>query len=697
VRGWRTSLVLIALACTHGAAGNGRNEDWPVTGGDPGNTRFSPLDQINRRNVARLRVAWTYHTGDLPPDHSEIQATPIVVDGILYTTTAKLAVIALRADSGTLLWRFDAFPNRRTQPHVNRGVVYWAYGNDRRIFFAVERRLYALDARTGQPIPSFGDSGWIDLSAGLGRDVDGAYVVATSPGVAYKDLLIWGTRVGEEEGSAPGHIRAYDARTGRIRWTFHTIPWPGEFGYDAWPSEAYKTAGGANSWAGMSVDTSRGIVYIPTGSATPDFYGAERVGADLFANCLLALDAATGRRIWHFQSVHHDLWDRDLPASPNVVTVMHDGKRVAAVAQITKSGFVLLFDRETGTPLFPIEERAVPPSDLRGERAWPTQPYALQPAPFARQSITEADVTPSERRRFRALRHDGLFTPPSREGSVVLPGFDGGGEWGGAAVDPETGVVYVNASDVPWIAAMREVAKLAIHSGGPRTGALAYATTCAGCHGADRRGHDRAPALIEVGTRLSPDQIFAVMEHGRGFMPSFAGLPTDEKRAVIGYLTGKSPSESLLTGTHHGVPTKSPYEFAGYERWRDSTGLPAINPPWGTLSAIDLNTGEYRWRIPLGEHPALTGKGGPTTGAEQYGGPIVTAGGLVFIAATMDAKFRAFDKATGRLLWEDSLPAAGYATPSTFAVGGRQFVVIAAGGGKLGTKSGDAYVAYSLP
>jgi len=656
--------------------------DWRVAGGDPGNTRYSSLDQINRTNVAQLQPVWTYHTGDMPQGHSEIQATAIVVDGVLYATTPALAAIALRADSGTLLWKFDPFANRARESHVNRGVVYWADGSDRRIFYSAGRRLYALDARTGQAIPTFGDSGSVDLAHGLDRDVTGAYLVATSPGVVYQDVLVWGTRVGEDEGAAPGDVRAYDVRTGKIRWTFHTIPRPGEFGHDTWPADAWQTAGGANSWAGMTVDRERGIVYVPTGSATPDFYGGDRVGANLFANSLVALDALTGKRLWHFQTVHHDLWDRDLPAAPNLVTVTHDAKRVDAVAQITKSGFVFLFDRESGTPLFPVEERASPSSDLGGEAAWPTQPFPTKPAPFARQTMTEADVPEAARQRFHTLRHEGLFTPPSREGSVVLPGFDGGGEWGGAAVDPETGVLYVNGSDVPWVAAMREPAQLPPPSDVPRTGAVVYALTCAGCHGADRRGREHAPSLSNIGARLSAQQLQQVLDGGRGFMPSYASLPPDEKRAVIAYLLGL-PLAAVTVAPTDRPRAKSPYEFAGYERWRDSEGFPAIKPPWGTLSAIDLNTGEYRWRISLG--------------GEQYGGPIVTAGGLVFIAATMDAKLRAFDKSTGQLLWETTLPAAGYATPCTVAVHGKQYVVIAAGGGKLGTPSGDAYVAYALP
>jgi quinoprotein glucose dehydrogenase len=709
VRVGHVAALIATLACR---SSDTEPSQWPVAGGEPGNSRFSALAAINRDNVAQLSVAWTYRTGDLR-GNGQIQATPIVVDDVLYTTTPALALVALRADSGTLIWKFTPPPNRSKGPawsQVNRGVTYWSAGNDRRIFYSAGKYLYAIDAGTGRAVETFGDSGAVDLTRGLSRVGPDAFVIASSPGAIYKDLLIQGTRVGEDEGSAPGDVRAYDARTGAIRWTFHTIPQPGEFGHDTWPPDAYKTAGGANSWPGMSVDVARGIVFVPTGSATPDFYGGDRKGANLFANSLLALDATTGKRLWHYQVVHHDVWDRDLPTAPNLVTVARNGRRTDALVQITKHGFVFVFDRETGEPLFPIEERPVPASDLAGEQAWPTQPYPTRPAPFARQSFTEndvTDITPRARaaalERFRKLRSGSLFTPPSREGSIVLPGFDGGGEWGGSAADPASGVLYVNASDVPWIAAMREAPTLPSPTDQPRMGAVIYSAACASCHGVNRQGIDRAPPLSGLGSRLSASQLREIIEHGRGFMPSFPWLPEAEKLILINDLLGRGPPKIDMAAHARDIEARrsraptSRYEFVGYHRWRDSSGFPAIKPPWGTLSAIDLNTGEYRWRITLGEHASLTARGIPPTGTEQYGGPIVTAGGLVFIAATMDSKFRAFDSQTGKLLWETTLPAPGYATPATYMVGDKQYVVIAAGGGKLGSPSSDTYVAFALP
>jgi quinoprotein glucose dehydrogenase len=701
-------LLVASSACAAAAPPSPPSDrDWPVTGGDPANSRYSDLTQIDRSNVHRLQVAWLYRSGDEP---RQIQATPIVVDGVLYSTSPAIRAFALRADTAEELWRFDPVEAGGTASGVNRGVVYWSDGTDRRILFTAGRRIWALDASTGRPVPDFGRGGWADLADGLGRDPGDQQLVATSPGVIYGDLLIQGSRVSEGEGALPGHIRAFDVRTGAVRWVFHTIPQPGQYGYETWPPGEYRRVGGANSWAGMAVDAARGIVYAPTGSATPDFYGGFRTGQNLFANTLLALDARTGDRVWHFQTVRHDLWDYDLPAPPNLLSVRRGGRRIDAVAQVTKTGFVFLFDRESGEPLFPIEERPVPPSTLHGEQAWPTQPMPLRPAPFARQSFTEADITdlsPASRahvlERFRRLHGPGvLFTPPSPEGTIIFPGFDGGGQWGGAATDPR-GVLYVNGSDVPWIARMEPVAA----AGGTdvaRTGAQVYVAECAACHGADFRGDgDRTPSLAGIEERHTAAGIRQVVDRGRGFMPAFGWLPEAERQAVTAYLLGRGPTPGRAAATPDGPVTsaaaaaRAPYRFMGHERWRDPDGLPAVKPPWGTLNAIDLNTGEYLWRVPLGEHPALAGSPLQPTGTEQYGGPIVTAGGLVFVAATMDEKIRAFDRDTGELLWEARLPAAGYATPSTYMVGGRQYVVIAAGGGKLGTPAGDAYVAFALP
>ena len=688
------------------------DQDWRVTGGEPGQSRWSPLDQINRANVKSLRLAWTYHSGDgSPASQGEIQAPPIVAHGVLYATSPTLVLFALRADSGRVLWRFDPFAGRTAERHANRGVAYWESedGAERRLFYAAGRRIYSIDAATGKPAPSFGGKGWIDLATGIDRDVSRTQLVATSPGVIYRDLLIQGSRVGEGEGAAPGDVRAFDVRTGALRWVFHTIPRTGEAGAETWAPDAWKSAGGANSWSGMTVDVARGIVFVPLGSASPDFYGGERLGQNLYANSLVALDATTGKRLWHFQTVHHDVWDRDLPAVPNLLTVTHDGRRIDAVAQITKSGFVFLFDRTTGQPLFPIEERRVPTSDLAGEETWPTQPIPSKPAPFSRQHMTEADVTDltpaahdAALARFRRLKHDELFTPPSREGTVILPGFDGGGEWGGAAVDRATGVIYVNGSDVPWIAALKERDGAAAATA--QTGEALYAANCASCHRADRGGDGgRTPSLIGVTKRRSATEITEIIERGRSFMPAFANLGEAQKNAIVAYLDGRNvrvaavaPARSDDASPSNGA-MPSRFQFLGYERWRDSSGYPAIKPPWGSLSAIDLNTGEYRWRIPLGERPELKARGIPTTGTEQYGGPIVTAGGLVFIGATMDGKFRAFDKDTGALLWEYQLPLPAYASPSTYRVNGKQYVVISSAGGKLGSPAGDSYIAFSLP
>jgi len=702
------ALVVLAAApaATPRRARDEAARGWPAHGGNLAHTQFSPLAQINTGNVARLAVAWVHHTGDAREDNrSQIQCNPIVVGSVLYGTSAGLKAFALDAATGRELWSFDPFAGPGERPvGVNRGLMYWEEGGEARVLFGAGPHLYALDARTGRPAAGFGRDGRVDLREDLGRDVTGLHLVSTTPGVIWRDLVIMGMRVGEGPApAAPGHIRAYDVRSGRLRWTFHTIPWPGEFGYETWPEDAWKRVGGANTWSGISLDAERGVVFAPTGSAAYDFWGGNRAGANLFANCILALDAATGKRLWHYQVVHHDIWDRDVPAAPILFTLRRGSRKVEALAQITKSGHVFVLDRQTGQPLFPVEEQSAPPSDLDGEKTWPTQPLPLKPPPFARQALTEADVTdrtPEARRevleKLGRLRTGRQFIPPSRQGTVIFPGFDGGGEWGGAAIDPATGILYVNSSEMAWVLTMVDVPpKGAMSSAGER----AYVQYCASCHGLDRRGGAAqgqiVPSLVDVGQRFQAPDLITVLDKGKGTMPSFAFIPSGEKKALAAFLRGQSGPEDK--DDEEKVEAGVPYTSTGYNRFFDSEGYPAVKPPWGTLNAIDLVRGETVWRVPLGEYPELTQRGIPLTGTENYGGPVVTAGGLVFIAATRDEKMHAFDKRTGRLLWQAPLPAAGYATPSTYEVGGRQYVVVAAGGGKIGTRSGDAYVAFALP
>jgi quinoprotein glucose dehydrogenase len=685
--------------------------DWPSYLGDNARSHFSVLDQINTRNVTDLQVAWTYHCGDARDDNlSQIQCNPMVIGGVLYGTTPQLKLVALQAATGKELWRFDPFAGTKGGVvGVNRGVAWWEEGSDRRVFFSADHFLYAVDAGTGRPVSGFGTNGQVDTKDGLGRDVSKLYVVSTSPGVVFRNLFFLPLRVGEGPApAAPGHLRAYDVRTGKIVWTFHTIPFPGEPGYETWPPDAWTFIGGVNCWTGMALDERRGVVYVPTGSAAFDFWGGNRFGADLYANCLLALDANTGRRLWHFQFVHHDLWDRDLPAPPNLVTLQRDGRKIDAVAQITKSGHVFVFNRETGEPLFPIEERPVPPSDLQGEATSPTQPLPLKPAPFARQLFTYneiTDISPESHRavleRFARIRPHVPFAPPSTQGTIIFPGFDGGGEWGGAAVDPD-GVLYVNANEMAWILTM--VQTRAGESMPTARGQQIFVQICAACHGLEGRGNvaQNVPSLVDIGKKMTQNDILRLLQTGRGAMPSFGFLSDQQKGAVVDFMLGHNPPEEAASSRTADVAGEDvlggiPYTMTGYNRWLDTNGYPAVKPPWGTLNAIDLNTGEYRWRIPLGEDPALTARGIAPTGLENYGGPLATGGGLIFIGASKDEMFRAFDRRSGKILWQFKLPAGGYATPATYSIDGRQFVVIACGGGKMGTKSGDAYVAFALP
>ena len=664
--------------------------DWRVYLGGKERNLYSSLKQINRDNVAKLEVAWTFETGD----QAEYQANNLIVGGLLYTPTPSRKVVALNAASGEVRWTWDPAKDGPGAGRARqRGLVYWENeeGGERRLLTGVAGMLFALDAVTGKVIKDFGKEGSIKLGSGL-----------NTPGVVYKDLVIVGGVGGK------GAVRAYDVRTGAQRWIFHLIPRPGEVGYDTWPKDAYKTATGLMPWCGQSLDEKRGIVYVATKTAEPDFYGGRRHGANLFANSVLALDAATGKRIWHFQIVHHDLLDKDLPCPPVLLTVTHKGKKIDAVAQGTKHGLLFVFNRETGEPLWPIEERPVPASELEGEKAWPTQPFPTKPPPLMRQKYTETDasnISPKTHQltldRIKASPNFGPFPAPGLNETVMFPGFDGGMEWGGGAADPD-GIYYVNVNEMPWLLQMIETRK----ADGSKLvrGERDYKIFCGACHGLDRKGNKQAgfPPLLGIGDRKTRAEIELITRQGGGRMPGYATMPEAKRAAILDYVLNHKPPSPSRPEPGEPAPKvidKQPpaYAFGGFRRWLDDEGYPAIKPPWGTLNAVDLNTGKIKWKVVLGEYPELTARGIPPTGTENYGGPLVTASGLIFIGATADETFRVFDKENGKTLFKAKLPFSGTATPSTYMVKGRQYVVISAGGGKSGRPRGGHLVAFALP
>jgi quinoprotein glucose dehydrogenase len=692
-----TFLRLLPFVCA-AACALAQNEyrQWEITGG-ANNLHYSALTQINRENVGNLRIAWKYESGDAYPG-SDMQCNPIMVAGVLYVTTPKLRTVALDAATGREIWSFNN-ENGVRAPHPGRGVTYWTDGHASRIFLTLGSDLISLDARTGRPDPQFGSNGKVDLLDAFDKPLRDRTVTVTSPGVIYRDLIILGSSLPETLPALPGDIRAYDVRTGKLRWTFHTIPHPGETGYDTWPPDAWKTSGSANNWAGMTVDAKRGAVFVPTGSTAFDFYGPDRHGDDLFSDSLLCLDATTGKLRWHFQTVRHDVWDLDLPSPPVLVQVRHEGKLVDAVAQASKSGYLFVLDRDTGKSLFPLEERATPPSPLDGELLPKTQRVPLKPAPFVRQRFDESAVTtrtPAAHdavlAQLRKLHHGSIFEPPSLQGTVNFPGLAGGAEWGGSAFDPETHLYYINANELGWI--VRLVPSQSI-SNNARASEI-YRARCAACHGPDRKGAPpEYPALDHLEGKLTPDQIARILRQGSGRMPSFARLGEPAIAALQDFLLHNTDREVRINSRRRTSGLK--YTMEGYKKFLDPEGYPASTPPWGTLSAINLDTGEYAWQIPLGEYPELVAKGIPNTGSENHGGGIVTAGGLFFIGAThYDNKFRAFDKATGKLLWEIVLPNAANATPAIYELNGKEYIVVAAGGGRE-RPSGGSFIALALP
>ena len=712
----KTLYLLVLSTILFSSCSNSVSDDysgWANYGGTKDTNRYSSIDQINVENVSELKQAWVFNTGDKDTaNRSEMQCNPIVIDGTLYLTSSKFKLFALDPTSGKQKWVFDPSANsvEKLGFGINRGLMYWqdGKGTDKRIFYGAASKLYAVNAINGEPIKDFGNGGSIELKEGLDipESQDGSLLLKT-PGVIFKDLLIVGMSLSEDADALPGHVRAFDVRTGKRKWIFHTIPQPGEFGYDSWEDkEAWKNIGGANNWTGMSLDEERGIVYVPTGTASPDFYGGTRKGSNLFANSIIALDAATGKYIWHYQVVHHDLWDRDLPAAPNLITVNNNGKNIDALAQITKHGYIYLLDRSNGKPIFPIPEVSVPQEALPGEKPWPTQPIPTLPESFSRQKFGPEDISnisPETQRelteRYVQIKNRKQFTPPSKEGNWMFPDFGGGGEWGGAAVDMETKILYVNSNEVPSTQIMLDAPQT--EGSGITPGRAVYNKHCISCHGPELKGSGTEyPSLQNLKKKYNVIQLSQIIQQGRNRMPSFKHVPESEQKSVIAFLLQMEAGYKEKNAVLKTVVTKKsqiPFIMKGYDRFVDKDGYPGIKPPWGTLNAVDLNSGKLLWKVPLGEYAELIKRGLGITGSRNYGGPVVTKGGLVFIAATPDEKIRAFDKKYGKMVWESKLPAAGFASPATYMINGKQFLVIACGGGKLGTKSGDSYVAFALP
>lgn len=731
------AVVTLVILATAPVTPRGATTDrgWPDFGGPPDSSNYSDLDQINSSNVDQLAVAWFYPYGDTG-------SNPIVVDGVAYVQGRNNAIVALDATTGREIWIHDGLTGL-----TPRGMNYWQSvdGRNRRLFFSIDSYLQALDANTGTSILTFGQSGVVDLRDRLDRGSGTIRIQSSSPGKVFENLLIMGSAPGEQWVSPPGDIRAYDVITGALVWQFHTVPQPGEFGYDTWPPDAYKYVGGNNNWGGMSVDERRGIVYVPTGSPTYDFYGADRLGANLFGNCLIALDARTGRRLWHFQAIHHDLWDLDNTSAPQLVTVQHKGQSVDAVAMAGKTGFLYVFDRVSGAPLWPIEERPVPPSDVPGEQAWPTQPFPTVVPPFGRQRFTVNDVNPylkaadatAMRDRVSKARNNGLFTPPAFIDTISMPGNQGGSNWGTTAANPAKGLVYVLNVDAVAILKLKDVLTNAQSDLSGVFGAAVYQQYCQACHGPEAKGGAVAgvPPLLNLTSRYTDASLTSVILKGKGTMSPVPGIADAQVTAVVAYLRSGAPANAGKVTTpvyppgpvvaSGGAPRPpTPVPVAGAPQYGTNGGnggnqpypfgiggLPAVrymseygvlatstSPPYSTLVAYDLNTGGIRWRATTGDDPATLSRGGPhdTGGVLLRTGIMPTRSGLVFLVGG-DNKIRAFHENDGRLLWTGTLPGTSRGIPAMYEVRGRQYLLVSSVPSNAAAQGPRGWIAFALP